>query len=252
MIYESDSLQLQLSYGTAEVRFRAPTSWRDVVTALNAALDVLGQRLALDLVVIRDFGSLPQRANDAESISREGQRLSARIASLPIPTIAFIDGQCRGPALELALACSWRTASAQLGTQFGASGIACWCGTARLPQLVGRSSASRCLAGTAILTASQAYDLGLLDCIWSPRFAEVGLLGLQLQLQQNPRTPSSLFRRWRRWHTKPLPAPSQLPTWLLRAVDRGLRYGPEEALVVERAAARAFLANRTSSVRHAA
>ena len=47
-------------------------------------------------------------AQDAQTLSREGQVIFAEIESLAIPVIAAIHGPCLGGGLELALACHGR------------------------------------------------------------------------------------------------------------------------------------------------
>lgn len=89
-----------------------------------------------------------------------------RLANLSEPSIAVIDGMALGGGLELALACTFRTASAsamlgvpevKLGLMPGAGG------TQRLPQLIGRGPAIDLLLGGHSVDGTQAKALGLID-----------------------------------------------------------------------------------------
>jgi enoyl-CoA hydratase/carnithine racemase len=76
----------------------------------------------------------------------EGHRVFDRLAALPMPTIAMIDGMAFGGGLELALACDLRIASsrARLALPEVRIGIvAGWGGTARLAALVGAARAKQ-------------------------------------------------------------------------------------------------------------
>jgi enoyl-CoA hydratase/carnithine racemase len=80
----------------------------------------------------------------AAEFSKYGQRLFQRIADARQMTIAAINGYCMGGALDLALACDVRVASANAvfahpGARLGI--ITGWGGTQRLPRLVGRTKA---------------------------------------------------------------------------------------------------------------
>jgi enoyl-CoA hydratase len=88
----------------------------------------------------------------------------SRLARLPMPTIAAIEGNALGGGLEIALACDLRVASEQaklglpevrLGVTPGAGG------TQRLPRVVGVALAKELILTGRILTADQALAIGL-------------------------------------------------------------------------------------------
>jgi enoyl-CoA hydratase/carnithine racemase len=88
------------------------------------------------------------------------------VASLPVPSIAAVNGHAIGGGLELALACTMRIAAAEakLGVPEARLGIIpATGGLARLPRLIGTSRAARLLLTGEILTAAEAEGLGLVD-----------------------------------------------------------------------------------------
>src|SRR6266404_6534781 len=95
-----------------------------------------------------------------------GQGVFAKLDSLPIPSIALINGYAFGGGLELALACTLRLAvrTARLGLPEIKLGlIPGYGGTQRLPRLIGRASCrERVLTGRA-LTAEEALQIGLVN-----------------------------------------------------------------------------------------
>ncbi len=96
------------------------------------------------------------------------QRVFQRIANLPMPTIAAINGDAFGGGLELALACDIRivTKSAQLGlTECGLGIIPGAGGTQRLPRLIGISRAMELIFTARKLSATDAFNLGLANYV---------------------------------------------------------------------------------------
>jgi enoyl-CoA hydratase len=92
------------------------------------------------------------------------ERTSSRIAALPMPTIAAIEGNALGGGLELALACDLRIASARaklalpevrLAVIPGAGG------TQRLPRVVGLARAKELVLTGKVLDADEAARIGL-------------------------------------------------------------------------------------------
>jgi enoyl-CoA hydratase len=108
-------------------------------------------------------------ALDAESgraYAAGGQALLRRIETLGKPVIACIHGFALGGGCELAMACTLRLASeaARFGQPEVKLGvIAGFGGTQRLPRLVGRGAALKLLLTGAIISASEALRIGLVD-----------------------------------------------------------------------------------------
>jgi enoyl-CoA hydratase/carnithine racemase len=89
-----------------------------------------------------------------------------RLDQLPQPSIAVIDGMALGGGLELALACTMRTASprAQLGVPEVKLGLLPGAGgTQRLPRLIGRAAAVDLLITGRSIDGNHAVDIGLVD-----------------------------------------------------------------------------------------
>jgi 3-hydroxyacyl-CoA dehydrogenase/enoyl-CoA hydratase/3-hydroxybutyryl-CoA epimerase len=109
-----------------------------------------------------------QGAADAESLSRGGQELLARLESLRIPVVAAIHGACLGGGLETALACRYRIASDHPKTVFGLPEVQLGLipgagGTQRLPRLVGLQRALDMILTGRNVRAKKAYRYGLVD-----------------------------------------------------------------------------------------
>ncbi|WP_262700727.1 MULTISPECIES: enoyl-CoA hydratase/isomerase family protein [Streptomyces] len=117
-----------------------------------------------------DIGELAARGRD-EALQGVNSRLFDRIARLPLPTVAAVDGYALGGGAELAFACDLRLASdtAVFGNPEPGLGIiaaagACW----RLAGLVGTSVAKQVLLGGLKLTAERAHGLGLVADVAPP------------------------------------------------------------------------------------
>jgi enoyl-CoA hydratase len=110
-----------------------------------------------------DIAELRERGRD-QALQGINSRLFDRIARLPLPTVAAVDGYALGGGAELAYACDIRLASpaAVFGNPEPGLGIlaaagACW----RLRDLVGASVAKQVLLAGRRLDADDAVRLGL-------------------------------------------------------------------------------------------
>ncbi|HSV15105.1 MAG TPA: 3-hydroxyacyl-CoA dehydrogenase NAD-binding domain-containing protein, partial [Tepidisphaeraceae bacterium] len=107
------------------------------------------------------------RDQTAEYLKR-GQSLFARIASLPVPTIAAINGDTLGGGCELALACTYRVAVDDTSISIGLPEvklglIPAWGGTTRLPRLIGLRNALPILLAGKTMPPRKAQRAGLVD-----------------------------------------------------------------------------------------
>ena len=90
--------------------------------------------------------------------------VARRLAELPMPTIAAIEGNALGGGLELALCCDLRIASerARLGLPEVRLAVTPGAGgTQRLPRVVGAARAKELILTGAVLTAEEAERIGL-------------------------------------------------------------------------------------------
>ncbi|HSL69049.1 MAG TPA: 3-hydroxyacyl-CoA dehydrogenase NAD-binding domain-containing protein [Longimicrobiales bacterium] len=115
--------------------------------------------------------------------ARAGQQIFARLAALPVPTVAVIDGVCLGGGTELILACTYRIASDRRETRIGLPEVQLgilpgFGGTTRLPRLVGMRAALDIILTGRPVDARKAERIGLVDervhpAILDQRAAEV-------------------------------------------------------------------------------
>ena len=152
---------------------------RELLDAFEAALATLEAAAPGDVRAVVVTGS-GDRAFSAGSHVGEfkGQRGAAgrarhelesgvarRLAELPMPTIAAIEGNALGGGLELALCCDLRIASerARLGLPEVRLAVTPGAGgTQRLPRVVGAARAKELILTGKVLTAEEAEHIGLI------------------------------------------------------------------------------------------
>lgn len=130
-----------------------------------------------DVSAIAAVAESRDREAAAEAV-RAGQALFGRIAALPVPTVAAIQGICLGGGTELALACDHRVCDDDDSTRIGLPEVQlgilpAWGGTTRLPRLVGLRAALGLLLTGKPARVSRAKRIGLVDRVLPrPRFGE--------------------------------------------------------------------------------
>ena len=150
---------------------------------LSAMLDQLGAEDAIKAIVIRsgkegnfiagaDINELARikDVRDAKAKSQAGHAVFAKLAALPIPTIAAIHGPCLGGGLEMALACQYRVVTDHPTTSLGLPEVNLgiipgWGGTQRLPRLIGLTPALKMILTGKPVDGRGAYRMGLADAI---------------------------------------------------------------------------------------
>ncbi len=166
--------------GVATITFDRPevrnALSRQMADDLHMALGVLEGRDALRALIFTgaggeafmsgaDIAELRERRR-ADALQGINSTLFARIERFPRPTVAAIVGHCLGGGCELALACDFRVsgASSRFGQpEVGLGIMAAAGGTRRLPALVGLAQARRLLFSGAVIEASEALAIGLVD-----------------------------------------------------------------------------------------
>lgn len=103
---------------------------------------------------------------DAEAFARLGQETFDAIERLPCVTVALVDGDCFGGALDLILAFDLRFATprsrfAHPGARLGI--VTGFGGTSRWRKALDRPAARRLFLNNEVLTAEQALAAGLAD-----------------------------------------------------------------------------------------
>jgi enoyl-CoA hydratase len=152
----------------------------EMMERLDAALDAIARDRAVRAVVVTGAGT---RAFCAGSDVKEFESLAGRVAQgkllyekyvyrklaeLPVPTIAALEGDALGGGLELALCCDLRVASAtarlgmpevRLGVIPGSGG------TQRLPAVVGPARAKELILVGELISAERAEQIGLVNAV---------------------------------------------------------------------------------------
>ncbi len=158
---------------------------RELLVELGAALDVLEAAAPGDVRVVVVTGEGDRAFSAGSHVGEfESQRgpngrerhalesgMADRLARLPMPTIAAIEGNALGGGLELALCCDIRVASensrlglpeVRLAVTPGAGG------TQRLPRVVGAARAKELILTGRVLTADEAERIGLVSRVVPP------------------------------------------------------------------------------------
>ncbi|KAK6028592.1 enoyl-CoA hydratase/isomerase family protein [Ostertagia ostertagi] len=114
----------------------------------------------------------------------------AAIRSSPLVSVARIHGHCLGGGTEIASPCDIRLAhkDAKIGFMQSRLGIVpSWGGANFLAPIVGRSVAIRLLTTAAMLTASEAKDIGFVDVVYeSDEEFEVRICSTEKCLRRKP------------------------------------------------------------------
>jgi enoyl-CoA hydratase/carnithine racemase len=153
-------------------------TWKDLRTAFeNAREDVTVRGVILTgagdraFIAGADIGELAHAtAIDAERSSRFGQQVLDLIENLGKPVVAAINGFALGGGCETAMACTVRIAAdtAKFGQPEVTLGLVPGGGgTQRLPRLVGKGRALQLILSGDIISAPEAYRIGLVNEIVS-------------------------------------------------------------------------------------
>ena len=149
------------------------------ISDLHKAIKTLGKNNEIRVIILTGSGEkafvagadISEFANfsieEGMQLAAEGQaKLFDYIENLKTPVIAAINGFALGGGLELAMACHFRVAteSAKMGLPEVSLGlIPGYGGTQRLPQLIGKGRAMEMIMTAGMITAEDAYRIGLVN-----------------------------------------------------------------------------------------
>lgn len=140
---------------------------------------------------------------EAEKLALAGQQVLNKLSSLPMPSIAVIDGVCLGGGLEFALACSYRLVVDDPKTTLGLPEVSLglvpgWGGTQRLPRLIGLEQGMKMVLSGKPVNARKAYKIGLADAIVARPFVQEELTRFCRKVREGKgrRPKKGGFRVW--------------------------------------------------------
>lgn len=177
-------LKFDLSKGIALITICRPEAMNALnsrfFTEMNQMLDELEKRDDIRALIITGEGKAFVAGADisemADKNSLEGKEFSDigqstfnRIAKLPYPVIAAVNGFALGGGCELALACDFRVAStyAKFGQpEVNLGLIPGYGGTQRLPRIAGVSNALYLILTGEMINAEQALNMGIVQAVY--------------------------------------------------------------------------------------
>lgn len=112
-----------------------------------------------------------------------------RLAALPVPVMAALEGATRGGGCEVALACDLRIVGEDATLAFAQINMAVtpgWGGAGRLFRLIGYSRAMDLLLTGRVVSAQEALSLGLVNRVGPPGGALDAALALAGELAAGP------------------------------------------------------------------
>jgi enoyl-CoA hydratase len=166
---------------------------RQTLDELASAFDALRDDEAVRLVILTGAGEkafvagadinelAKMHAMQAKDVAYYGQQVFARLEKMGKPTIAMINGFALGGGLEMALACTLRTAStkARIGLPEVSLGIIPgYGGTQRLGRIAGPGVAREWVLTGDMIGAAEAHRVGVINRLFEPEELEAGTLKL--------------------------------------------------------------------------
>lgn len=153
----------------------------DVLTDLNELVDVVAADAEIRALVITgsgekafvagaDIGEMSTlTAAEGEAFGKHGNDVFRRIETLPVPTIAAINGFALGGGCELSMSCDIRICSeaAVFGQPEVGLGITPgFGGTQRLARLISPGMAKQLIYTAKNIKADEAYRIGLVNAVY--------------------------------------------------------------------------------------
>src|ERR1700680_296621 len=175
VLYEKEDAIAYVTVNRPKVlnALNTPT-WKDLRTAFEDARDDATIRGVIltgagnkAFIAGADISELAQASGfEAEQSSRFGQEVLDLIENLGKPVIAAVNGFALGGGCETAMACTIRIAVG--GAKFGPPEVTLGLvpgggGTQRLPRLVGKGRALHLILSGEMISAQEAYRIGLVN-----------------------------------------------------------------------------------------
>ncbi|NOT35265.1 MAG: 2-(1,2-epoxy-1,2-dihydrophenyl)acetyl-CoA isomerase [Candidatus Eisenbacteria bacterium] len=207
----TDPIVLSIADGVATVLLNRPDKLNafagDMRERLVEALDAVVANAEVRALVITGAGrgfcaggdvqhmvDLKRRGAPFEELQpllEAGRAIVTRLASLPIPTLAAVNGVAAGAGMNLALACDLRIAAEQ--ASFGATFVRIglhpdWGGTYFLTRLVGEAKAKELCWTGDVIDAGEALRIGLVQRVVPNDQALEATIALARRLAAAPAT----------------------------------------------------------------
>jgi enoyl-CoA hydratase len=152
------------------------TDLDELVSAVKADADIRalvitgsGEKAFVAGADIGEMSTLTKEGGEA--FGKHGNNVFRAIETLPIPTIAAVNGFALGGGCELALSCDIILASekAKFGQPEVGLGITPgFSGTQRLPRRVGVAKAKELIFSGKMIKADEAKEIGLVNAVYAP------------------------------------------------------------------------------------
>ena len=125
---------------------------------------------------------------EGEAFGKKGNDVFRKLETLPIPTIAAVNGFALGGGCELAMCCDIILASekAKFGQPEVGLGITPgFSGTQRLPRRVGIAKAKELIFSGRMIEADEAKEIGLVNVVYAPEALMDGALEMAKSFAKN-------------------------------------------------------------------
>ena len=168
------AITLDITQGVAWITLNRPPLnilTLDIIRELDSALSEVAEQTSLKAVILAANGKAfcagvdvaDHTSDRVEPMIREFGQLFTRLRTLPMPTIALVQGAALGGGCELAIACDLVIAAetAKFGQPEIKLGVFPPIAAALFPQLIGHQQTARLLFSGETINAAEAVQLGL-------------------------------------------------------------------------------------------
>ena len=132
---------------------------------------------------------------EGEAFGKKGNDVFRRLETLPIPTIAAVNGFALGGGCELAMSCdiilaAGPNAEGKGGAKFGQPEVGLgitpgFSGTQRLPRRVGIAKAKELIFSGKVIGAAEAEKIGLVNAVYAPEELIPGAIAMAKSFTAN-------------------------------------------------------------------